>query len=177
MAQTKSGAIKIAAARLGITTEEYAARVASGSKWCGGCRLWHPVSDFRKETGRYDGLSPICANSRNAKAKAKYVRKPRARGRRFVAARDGDAEQARGRVNHLVRVGLLPQPSSLPCANCGHTGDDLRHEYHHYMGYEARYHETVTCLCTQCHSDADHASVKAAARIRESNGTFLKGGS
>jgi hypothetical protein len=49
-----------AAARLGITAEEYAARRASGEKWCVYCSGWHPVGSFQRDKSRSDGLSNRC---------------------------------------------------------------------------------------------------------------------
>ncbi len=70
-----------------------------------------------------------------------------------VVPRDGDFKQARGRVNHLVNVGLLPDPNDVPCADCGHVFavGERRHEYDHHHGYDAQHHECVESVCTTCH--------------------------
>ena len=75
---------------------------------------------------------------------------------------DGDKKQARHRVNMEVRAGALPDPNSLPCADCGHVYADgeRRHEYDHHNGYTAEHHLTVQAVCTVCHSRRD--SAKAA---------------
>jgi hypothetical protein len=45
----------------------------------------------------------------------------------------------------------MPRPESLPCSDCGHTGEDRRHEYHHHKGYAAAHHLDVVVLCSLCH--------------------------
>lgn len=60
MGQTKEGAIRCAAVKLGITPEEYAARTASGLKHCGKCRTWIPATAFGRDVSRHDGLSAKC---------------------------------------------------------------------------------------------------------------------
>jgi hypothetical protein len=112
MSQTKEGAIKVAAIRIGTSVEEHTANVASGLKYCHACKTWHPQCLFCADASRYDGLAAVCSPCRNAKSRAKYVRKSRrpAPGkRRFAPARDGDKEQARGRVNWLCpSAGVCP---------------------------------------------------------------------
>lgn len=72
--------------------------------------------------------------------------------------RDGDAKQARQRVNVMVRNGLFPHPNTRPCAGCGHvwTEGERRHEYDHYRGYAAEHHHDVEVVCTSCHHDRDN---------------------
>lgn len=41
MGQTKDGALKIAASKIGVTLEDYRAKFAAGLKWCTGCKTWH----------------------------------------------------------------------------------------------------------------------------------------
>lgn len=154
MAQTKEGAIKVAAARCGITVAEYNLRVATNEKWCTRCKRWHLRSEFGNDSSRFDGLASTCARSRDAHRAATYIPKIRIskRGARYAVARAGDKKQARARVNHLVHIGLLPNPNTLPCARCGHLGTDRRHEYDHLYGYDAEHQEDVQSLCTVCHS-------------------------
>ncbi|MBP7548709.1 MAG: hypothetical protein KA761_00365 [Gemmatimonadaceae bacterium] len=70
-----------------------------------------------------------------------------------AAPRDGDREQARQRVNVLVRTGRAPHPNTLPCADCGHVWvvGERRHEYDHHLGYAAAHHYDVEAVCTSCH--------------------------
>ncbi|WP_406263515.1 hypothetical protein [Streptomyces chartreusis] len=155
-----AGALKAAATRIGITVDEYQAHIAAGRKWCTGCKTWHPITAFRRDPSRTDGLSARCQESRNSKARKDYRPRPRpAAGRRFVPVRDGDQKQARRRVNHLVDVGLLPPPNTLPCTDCGHTWQpgQKRHEYDHHLGYAAQHHEHVEPVCTDCHTTRTHS--------------------
>src|SRR5690349_2233837 len=54
---SKQGAIKVAAARLGLSLDEYTAKIADGLKWCITCNDWHPVGAFGRDDSRGDGLA------------------------------------------------------------------------------------------------------------------------
>lgn len=60
MAQTKEGAIKIAAKKAGLTIEEYQRLVDSGLKKCTKCKDWQSASNFNKDSTRWDGKSSKC---------------------------------------------------------------------------------------------------------------------
>lgn len=60
MAQTREGAMKVAAQRVGIDIEEYKARVAGGQKWCFQCRSWRVLDDFGQDSTRFDGRAARC---------------------------------------------------------------------------------------------------------------------
>lgn len=92
----------------------------------------------------------------NGKAAWMVAVKPATSGPLAKPPRDGDKLQARQRINVEVRTGRRPSPNSFPCADCGHFGDDRRHEYHHYRGYAAENHSDVMPLCTACHSRRDN---------------------
>lgn len=155
MAGTTLGARIRAAKRIGIELDEYVRRVHQGQKWCVNCKDWHPLTEFGRDASRTDGLASACSRSRRDRDRARYVPKlgPRLVGRRFVEAREGDALQARRRVNYLVDVGLLADPDALPCVDCRHEHGDTsrRHEYDHYLGYAAEHHEDVEAVCSRCH--------------------------
>lgn len=139
--------------RAGVSLDEYDRLLDAGQKWCGRCRTFHPRAEFGADRSRGDGLAPACRTSKNSHGRAEYQPRPRpAPGRRYAAARDGDKLQARGRVNHLVDVGLLPSPATLRCVDCGHLGPDRRHEYDHHLGYAAEHHEDVEPVCNPCHA-------------------------
>lgn len=155
MAQTPEGAVKVAAQAAGCLPDEYRRRVAAGEKWCTLDRAWHPKAEFGRDGSRPDGLAASCRQSRRDDGRRRYVPSPAPEpGRSYVAARDGDREQARGRVNYLVRMGLLPDPNTLSCVDCGHVWNEgeRRHEYDHNLGYEAEHHEHVEPVCTTCHA-------------------------
>lgn len=76
------------------------------------------------------------------------------------APRDNDRLQARQRVNVEVRTGRRPRPDSLPCADCGHLGSDVRHEYDHYLGYASEHHLDVEPVCIRCHVKRDSLRAK-----------------
>ena len=165
------GVLKRCAALAGISIEEYGRLVSLGNKWCWRCREWHSMDTFTKDVSRSDGLSSACRKSQSEWRRRNYTPRPRQqqRGRRFVAPRDGDKEQARGRVNHLVRIGMIKDPDELPCTDCSHLGSDRRHEYDHHLGYAAENHESVESVCTTCHA-ARHKTHEN--RERNSQGQF-----
>lgn len=154
MAQTKQGAIKVAASRLGISREEYILNIKNGLKWCTGCKKWHHYTAFGLNKLKTDGLAQSCLAFNREYHKKRYAKKEKVsrRGCRYVKARDGDKKQARRRVNHMVDVGLLPNPNDLPCSNCNNKNESKRNEYHHHNGYSPEHHEDVVVLCTYCHS-------------------------
>lgn len=165
MAQTREGAIKVAAQLIGISPKEYIGHVSSGEKWCTGCKAWHPTQDFGPDKSRPDGLSAKCRNYRRALYKERRLippPRPRIRGRSFVPARNGDKLQARRRINYFVEAELIPHPNDLPCMDCGHVygQDNRRHEYDHHLGYASKHHEHVQAVCSRCHH----------ARERDRNG-------
>lgn len=137
-----SGVEKVAARRIGLTLEAYRAKVASGLKWCTGCKEWHPRSEFVRDRSRGDGLRAHCLKRDRA----------RPRGRRAP-----EREEARRVVAVAVRYRRLPHPSRMACHDCGHTGEDRRHEYDHYLGYAEAHRLDVQAVCTLCHADREKA--------------------
>lgn len=91
-----------------------------------------------------------------------------------MPARGGDRVQARGRVNHLVRVGTLPDPNAVACVDCDHIGAARRHEYDHFKGYEPEHHETVEAVCSKCHH-ARERKRGGYVRVRGAGGRFVRG--
>jgi hypothetical protein len=71
--------------------------------------------------------------------------------------RDGDKAQARQSVKREIRLGRLPHPNSVPCADCGrpHRHGGPNHHYHHHLGYLAKHHNDVVPLCPRCHVARD----------------------
>jgi hypothetical protein len=154
MAQTTEGARKVRAKALGLSVEEYVARLDSGNLWCTGCKAWHSEEAFGRDSSRSSGRAATCLDFRRRRYSETYVpRPPVPRGRSFVPARDGDRRQARRRVNYFVEAGLLPNPCDLPCSDCGKRWTDgtPRYEYDHYLGYAAEHHEDVQAVCQPCH--------------------------
>lgn len=166
---SKAGALQVAAKRIGISVDEYLRNISDGFKWCHVCKSWRERSSFSSDRSRNDGLTASCRDCRSKTSKSKYQPRDRKRGRRYAVARDGDQSQARGRVNHLSRVGVLPKPNKVPCVDCGHVGDDRRHEFDHFAGYQSDQHELVEVVCSKCHSKRHPKS-----RCRNPDGTFRK---
>jgi hypothetical protein len=155
MAQTKNGAKIVAAKHQGITLSQYESNLSNGLLWCTGCKKWHIKNDFGKDSSRTSGYAATCLEYRQERGKRLYVHKPKIsrKGCRFSIPRSGDKLQARHRANHLVDIGIIPDPNSVPCADCGHKHKkgEGRHEYHH-ESYAADKQEIVIALCSKCHA-------------------------
>lgn len=134
------GVAKTAAARTGLSLDDYQRRVASGLKWCTAHKDWHPVGDFPRDRTRGDGRKARCLASEHGKPRAE---------------RNPLHERARKAVAYAVRTGELPNPNRLLCLDCGHLGADRRHEYDHHNGYEPDHHLDVEPVCTTCHADRE----------------------
>lgn len=161
MAQTRDGALKIAAKRAGIPLADYIAAVTQGFKWCTGCKALHEVGNFGADKSRYDGLSAACLASRKRMYDRTYEKVPEELrvqpGRPPKAPVEGDKRQARRRINLLVRTGRLATPNSVPCFDCGHRWEPggRRHEYDHFRGYASEHHLDVQVVCSRCHCDRE----------------------
>lgn len=148
----KRGSLVIAASRIGCSEETYQKNRGLGLKWCWYCQRWHHGTEFGKNPSKSDGMTSLCKRAISIRQKARYVPKPkRPLGRQRKPTRSGDKRQAIGRINYLVRVGIIPPPWQLPCTDCGHIGDGRDHEYDHYLGYSAEHHLDVQSVCTKCH--------------------------
>jgi hypothetical protein len=158
------GALLAAAIRLGIEPVEYAHRTVTGEKWCTGCKAWHDIDVFGPDPGRPDGRAALCPAARRQRYQRTYVRAghPGPFGPAPAPARDGDKDQARHRVNVLVRTGRLPHPNRLPCVDCDHVwaAGERRHEYDHYAGYGADAHLKVEPVCSRCHHRREDLRVR-----------------
>ncbi len=157
MAQTKEGAIKIAAKKIGISVDEYKKYVFKGYLWCTGCRLWHEITDFNYDKSRWSGHAQSCRKYLKTYYKKTYkliaTENRKKLGPLPNPERPGDKRQARHRVNVLVRTGKIPKPNDLACSDCGHIHRDgkKRHEYDHHKGYTIGKHLVVIPLCSRCH--------------------------
>lgn len=69
--------MRIGATQLGITLDEYRARVKDGDKWCFGCRSWRPRGAFQQRTSAADGLNNECRDCVNPRARAIMARRRR----------------------------------------------------------------------------------------------------
>jgi hypothetical protein len=154
----KLGGFKRAADMAGISFQEFIDRVDSGLKRCMSCKQWIKFSGFISDASRWDCLSSRCSECQRRFQRQRYEPVPpsewKPKGPPRKEPRDGDKIQARHLINLDIRHGKRPDPDMLHCAYCGHKGTDRRHEYHHYMGYEARHHYDVIPICSVCHAQA-----------------------
>lgn len=157
MAQTKEGAVKIAAKKIGIPIDNYKANIQKGFLWCTGCKAWHKKNDFNFDKSRWSGRAQSCREYLKAEYKKCFKPIPPEKRKKMGPSpyleRPGDKKQARHRVNVLVRTGKIPKPNDLPCSDCGHVHKDggKRHEYDHHEGYATGKHTVVIVRCSTCH--------------------------
>lgn len=86
MAQTKEGAMKLAASRRGMTVGEYRAKLEAGEKWCTKGKHWALRSGFGVDTYRADGLASECLACRRVAVRKDMKGKPSAmKGKQFPA--------------------------------------------------------------------------------------------
>lgn len=173
----KLGAFKRAAAKIGISLNEYIDRLERGQKHCIDCRQWKDRGEFHPDKTRWDGTSAkckACSSMRGIESHSPVD--PSALkicGPERESPRGGDKIHARHLINLDVAKNRRPNPNDLYCAKCGHKGDDKRHEYHHHMGYSAEHAYDVVALCSICHSEEDQNHID---RERSADGTFTKKG-
>ena len=157
MAQTKEGAVKIAAKKIGIPVGKYKTNIRNGLLWCTGCRLWHKKREFNRDKSRWSKHAQSCRNYLNEKSRNRYTPVLPENRKKYGPTpgpeRSGDKAQARHRVNVLVRTGKIPHPNNLVCSECGHVhkANEKRHEYDHHKGYATGKHTIVIPLCSTCH--------------------------
>lgn len=93
------GAIKTAAARVGVSVAEYERRRDNGEKWCRVCRNWHRSSAFNADRSRGDGLAPLCTEAQRRLGRERYEPKgrPANHGQTYV--------WTPGKFDHVLKVG------------------------------------------------------------------------
>ena len=135
---SKVGVMKVAAKRLGMGFEQYAAMIAEGLKGCFACGTWKPRSEFCSDVSRCSGLDTKCSSCRRVR-----VRKQR----RMVAPSVKEQQAASSAVSYAVATGRFPAIDTLQCHKCG---GDAEH-YHHHNGYAVENRLDVIPLCRSCH--------------------------
>lgn len=94
--------MKIGAAKLGVTFEEYRSKVESQLKFCAGHRDWHPRDLFGARATAADGLDNHCRELVNERSR-EYQRWLRTVDRRSYNAKQ--ASQKREQRARLRRAG------------------------------------------------------------------------
>lgn len=179
MAQTRDGAIKIAARKAGLSAQAYLHNISVGLKWCSKGHHWCPKEDFHSDQSRYDGLSAHCKSCLRTGNPVGWHARPAINpltGRPGPApkpARDGDMIQARQRINVEVRTGHRAHPSTLPCTDCSHIGKGRKHEYDHHLGYAGKHHLDVEPVCVLCHAKRESSRGKRE-RVRDNTGKYRR---
>lgn len=140
MTGTEIGALRTAAIRVGLSVDDYRARISAGQKWCTGCKAWHDIRAFPRDRTRGDGRRAKCLVADHGRSRW---------------PRDPQRERARRAVAYQVRLGNLLRPDALACRDCGHVGADRRHEYDHYLGYEPSCWLSIEPVCTVCHAERE----------------------
>ena len=68
-----------AAARIGVSYEEYAGRLAKFERWCSQHRTWHAVKEFSPDPSRPSGHAASCRAAKNEfkrQHQGRWKRKP-----------------------------------------------------------------------------------------------------
>lgn len=143
--------LKSAATKIGVSVEEYLHNLEIGLNWCGSCKTFLSCDLFFDVSGKSVGKDNRCKNCKRAKDRHRYKPVPLEERIRNLPPTDGNKTQARNSVRKQVRKGRLPHARTVPCTDCGHIGDNYRHEYDHFLGYDAINHLNVQCVCQPCH--------------------------
>lgn len=75
---SKLGVMKSAAKRIGLSLEDYTAKLAAGLKWCTCCKFWKPLADFGKDITRGTAKASHCVACRRTGLKmipGRFVRR------------------------------------------------------------------------------------------------------
>ena len=67
---SRQGAEKSAAAKVGVSVQEWRARRAAGERWCYCCRLWLPAGDFSADASRATQHASNCRKCQSFKSVA-----------------------------------------------------------------------------------------------------------
>jgi hypothetical protein len=136
MAQTRSGAIKIAAKRVGVPVDEYLAHMAIGEKWCYSCKRWHSRSIFTIDRSRHDGLAATCRgyNPKSPVTQEQKRLRKNAAYRHYYATNGGPSIRARkqARKRNCERVSPTDRERVFDrfegmCAYCGSPAYGIDH--------------------------------------------------
>ncbi len=76
------GAYKSAAAKVGLTLDEWLKKCLSGNRWCYHCRGWKAVAEFAVDKSRLGGKSSVCRpcnSERSKRSRYGLTREDRAR--------------------------------------------------------------------------------------------------
>lgn len=140
-------------------------------KYCPGCGITKPRTEFHKSKGRYDGVVSWCKECKNQWFR-NHIKSGKGKDNHLVAVRnwkktengksmnrlyyakavkDNPARKARRTVCQAVETGTLPKAQTLTCINCGKTA----REYHHHKGYEKQNWLEVVPVCRPCHRAED----------------------
>jgi hypothetical protein len=88
---------RAAAARLGVSAEDYLAHREAGERWCSGCRAWLPEANFHAQRGGSTSRQGQCRECQKRRFRERYAalpaeKKERIRARNRQAREKGEAE-------------------------------------------------------------------------------------
>jgi hypothetical protein len=108
MAQTKEGAIKIAAKKVGISVEEYLAHKSNSEKWCYKCDEWKTFDEFGHDSTRSDNRKALCKKCSLINERRRAAKKPKkVRTKKVVVPKIKAVKVKAGRKE---KVKKLPKP-------------------------------------------------------------------
>lgn len=124
---------KQSATRIGISLEEYEARIASNQKWCGKCRTWKHLTLFDKDKNRASGYSSRCKECRSKQCSTYWkklrldpIRLEQKRSRERRAGRRSNSTRSLPRVPKYIRDMRWEEYDGL-CAYCGSLAETFDH--------------------------------------------------
>jgi len=82
---SRAGVLKQAAARAGLTVDQWKAKRESGFHWCSGCKFWREESEFQKDKSRASGLQNYCRSCCKIKQIAARYKIPKAMVRELLS--------------------------------------------------------------------------------------------
>lgn len=103
--------VKTAAAKIGVSPEEYLALRRAGLKHCGRCRSWRALLEFISDKSRYDGLASTCSPCRRVQPRQiPLIRETPAERDRRRYATDPVYRSERRQHAHARARGVAPLP-------------------------------------------------------------------
>jgi len=137
MGGTRSGQLKAAAAKLGITLPEYMSNLEAGLKRCRRCRNWREREIFGVDRSRSDGLATVCSLCRRTPRQLQLIPRTRAEVERRRYATDEAYRFERRQHAHARRRGvkklsvfnaeLLMEQTDGRCVYCGDPATTFDH--------------------------------------------------
>lgn len=133
--------------------------MADGTKHCGKCKQWKPLTDFPVDKARHDGRHPWCKECTRSYHRARRAADPKAYSTYMARYRSRPEYEHQRRAGALAQYGITPEDYDAllekqggVCAICG--GHQRRKIRRRYFAVD---HDHLTgavrgLLCDHCNS-------------------------